>query len=72
MKEVPAYLAWGVPGEEPTENVKVITRKVLFSRYLEFSVEREDYVRAASLYRSDLKNLIFGLKSYRKFHPSEP
>ena len=52
------------------ETVKITTRKYLFSRKLEFSLEREDHIRATYLSKSDFNNLMFSLKVHRKLHPN--
>ena len=68
--EMPGYFSVGIPNTEP-EMVTIITRKPFLSRYLECSLEREGYLRVATVHKSDLKSLLFSLKTYRKFHPKE-
>ena len=50
-----------LPTEE-RETVTVTTRKGLFCRRLEFSLERDGYIRSTSVSKSDLNNLLFNLK----------
>ena len=63
-------LAVGVPNDK-REPVKVTYRTLLISRMLEFSVEREGYIRAAHLHRSDFNSLVNGVKFYKRLHPRE-
>jgi hypothetical protein len=39
---------------------------------LEFSLERDGYIRATTVSKSDLSALVSGAKFYRKIHPKEP
>ncbi|MBR1707176.1 MAG: hypothetical protein IJ721_10400 [Bacteroidales bacterium] len=71
VTEVPGYLSFVVPDDEPTETITVTTRKPLLSRYLEFSIQCDGYVRATDIHKRDLRNIIFSLKTYRKIHPKE-
>ncbi|MBR1538175.1 MAG: hypothetical protein IJ636_01560 [Bacteroidales bacterium] len=64
-------LAFGFPKDEKLETVKVLYRKVLLTKKLEFIVEREGYVRATYVDRSDLNSLARGVKFYKKLHPKE-
>lgn len=68
--ELSGCLAFGVPNED-RESVKVTLKKPFLSRYLEFSVQREGYIRATSVRRSELNSLASGVKFYRTFHPNE-
>ncbi len=67
--ETEGNLAPLLPTDE-METVKITTRKYLFSRKLEFSLEREDHIRATYLSKSDFNNLMFSLKVHRKLHPN--
>lgn len=70
--ETTGYLSLGVPDETKTETVTITTRKSpLAGRYLQFSVQREGYIRAATVQKSQLKGLIFNMKLYRKTHKKE-
>lgn len=53
------------------ETVTVTRRNSLFSRLLEFSVMRDDFVRATYVSKSNFKSLVTGLKFYKKLHPNE-
>ncbi|MBR4585731.1 MAG: hypothetical protein IKO29_03195 [Bacteroidales bacterium] len=68
--EVPGCLAVGFPKDE-SEPVKVTFRKLLLTRMLEFSVERDGYLRATHVSRSDFNSLVNSLKFYRRIHPNE-
>ena len=68
--EVSGCLAFGFPSDE-LETVTLTCRKVLLGRNLEFSVERDGYIRANYIQRSDLNSLVSGVKFYRKIHPKE-
>ena len=50
------------------ETVKVTTRKNIFGRSLEFALEREGYIRATSVSKSDFSSLMFNLKLNRKMY----
>lgn len=63
-------LAVGFPKDELLP-VAVTARRMLFTRQLEFTVEREGYLRSAYIDRSNLSSLLSGLKLYRKLHPKE-
>ena len=60
--------AW--PSGDP-ETVKITRRKVLLSNLLEFSLEREGYIRATHLSKMDFNSLLNGVKFYKKIHPKE-
>ena len=68
--EVTGNLALGYPRDD-REPVKVAYKRFLLSRMLEFSVERDGYMRAAHIGRADFNSLITSLKLYRKIHPNE-
>ena len=53
---------------EKLETVKVTTRKGLFTRNLEFALEREGYIRATSVSKSDFGNLMTNLKLNKKLY----
>ena len=53
------------------ETVTVTSRKLILSRLLEFSVERDDFIRATHVARSDFNALVSSLKFYQKIHPNE-
>ena len=68
--ETTGCLAWGVP-DDKWEPVSVTLRKPLLSRYLEFSVQREGYIRSARIPRSEFNSIVRGVKFYQKIHPNE-
>lgn len=51
--------------------LKVKSLKPLLTRNLEFYEERDGYIIAASISRSAFKNLVSGVKFYRKLHPKQ-
>ena len=63
-------LAPMLPGDV-LEPVTVTSRKILLSRSLEFSVERDGYIRATYVQRSDFNTLVGAVKFYSKIHPKE-
>lgn len=68
--EVEGCLAAAFPTDE-LETVTITTRKLMLSRKLEFSLQREDYIRATYISKSDFASLVGSLKFYRKLHPKE-
>ena len=58
--------------DESREMAKVTSRKLLFTRQLEFSIEREDHLRATYVSRADFNGLVNSVKFHRKLHPNEP
>ena len=50
------------------EPVRIMHRKPLLSHVLEFRVEREGYVRATHIQKSDFAPLVSGMKLYRRMH----
>ena len=54
--------------KDSLEPVRVVYRKLLISKMLEFSVTREGYTRATSVQRSDFNSLVSSLKFYKKLH----
>ena len=58
------------PDSDKLETVTVTARKAL-SRKLEFSLQREGYIRATYVLKSDLGSLLSNVKFYRKLHPKE-
>ncbi|MBR3744286.1 MAG: hypothetical protein IKN31_04160 [Bacteroidales bacterium] len=68
--ETEGCLAFAFPNEN-LEKVTVTYQKVLLTKMLAFSVEREGYVRSTHIPRSQINSLISSLKLYRKLHPKE-
>ncbi|MBR3076150.1 MAG: hypothetical protein IKH11_10425 [Bacteroidales bacterium] len=54
---------------EKTETVVITCRKPLLSKYLDFSLVRDGYLRSAACEKSNLNSLFSGLKLYKKLHP---
>jgi len=61
-------LVFAVPSQDKLEEVTVTTRKVLFSRNLEFMLERDGYTRITDVSKSYLSTLSKGMKFYARFH----
>ena len=68
--EVEGSLAIAFP-KDNYEPVKVTYHKMLLSRVLEFSVERDGYIRATHIPRTDFGSVVTSLKLYQKMHPKE-
>lgn len=68
--EVQGCLGFGVPNDN-LETVTVTYCKPLLSKILEFTVQREGYIRSSHVQKSDLTALVNGVKFYRKLHPKE-
>ncbi len=61
-------LVFAVPSQDKLEEVTVTSRKVLFSRDLEFMLERDGYTRITYVSKSHLSTLNKGMKFYARFH----
>ena len=57
--------------KDDTEIFKVTSGKQLFSRYVVFSIQRDEYLREAQISKSEFRNLMNSMKFYRKLHPKE-
>ena len=68
--EIEGCIAAAFPNDK-LETVKVTYQKALLTNVLEFSVERQGYVRATHIPKSQFKALIRSLKIYRKLHKKE-
>jgi len=68
--EVEGCLAAMYPGEN-FEPVTITSRRLLGSKILSFSVNREDFVRATYISKADFGSLVFSLKAYKTLHPNE-
>lgn len=68
--EVSGVLSAGWPAGD-LEPVKVVYRKVLLSNKLMFSVERQGYIRATYVGKTDFNALVSGVKFYKRLHPKE-
>ena len=69
-KEMMGCLAPAIPNDK-IETVKITYRKLLLSKMLEFAIEREGYIRATHISKTDFGSLILSMKMYRKIHPKE-
>lgn len=69
--EIDGCLGVSVPNEVNIEPVTLTYRKILLSRMIEFSVRRNDLVRASYIPRADYNGLMTSMKIYRKLHPKE-
>ena len=45
--------------------------KPVLSKILEFSVQREGYMRAAHMQKGEFDTLVRGVKFYQRLHPKE-
>jgi len=63
-------LAAGFPNDK-LEPVTVTLRKPLLTRMLEFSVEREGYIRSTHVSRMDFGSIVTSMKLHRKIHPND-
>ena len=68
--EVQGCLSALFPGED-FETVTITSRRLLASKILSFSLQREDFVRATYIGKSDFSSLVFSLKAYKALHPKE-
>ena len=68
--EVQGCLSALYPGEE-LETVTITSRRLLASKILSFSLQRDDFVRATYITKSDFGSLVFSLKAYKALHPKE-
>lgn len=57
--------------KDDTEVFRVVSGKRLFSRYVVFSIQRDEYLREAQISKSEFRNLMGSMKIYRKIHPKE-
>lgn len=69
--ETEGVLAVGNPSMGEVEPVSVTSRRFLFQRIIEFSVQRNGYVRATHIGRGELGSIVSSVKFYRKIHPKE-
>ena len=69
--EIQGCLAFGFPKDEKMETVTVTYRKLLLSRLLEFSVQREGYIRSAHVQKSDFGSLVSSVKLHHKLFPKK-
>ena len=68
--EMQGCLAIGFPNDK-VEKVNVTYQKIIFTKVLEFSIDREEYTRATHSPKSEFNSLVSGVKFYKKLHPSE-
>ena len=68
--EVPGCLAVVFPNDE-LETVRITLRKPLLSTLLEFSVQRQEHIRATHIPKGQFNALVGGIKFYGKLRPNE-
>lgn len=68
--EMPGCLAFGFPNDN-LETVKITYRRPFLTRKLEFSLEREGYIRATFVSKSDLGSIVTSTKIHKKLHPRD-
>ena len=68
--QMEACFAAAVPNDK-LETITITRRKVLLSNMLEFAVEREGYIRATHVTKSDLSGILSSVKFYAKLHKKE-
>ena len=68
--EIDGCLSLANPSES-MEPVTVTSRRFIISRLLEFSVKRDEFIRATHIPRSDFNSLVTTVKLYQKIHPNE-
>lgn len=68
--ETTGCLAIGFPNGN-REPVRVKYMKPVLSKILEFSVQREGYMRAAHMQKGEFDTLVRGVKFYQRLHPNE-
>ena len=71
VMETVGILALGNPSTGDPEPAYVTSRRFLFQKILEFSVQRDGYVRATHIPRMDFGSIVSGVSLYRKIHPNE-
>ena len=69
-REMEASFAPLLP-DERRETATVTYRKIFLSKKLMFSLEREGYIRATYVSKSDLGQLVSNAKWYKRTHPKE-
>ena len=68
--QIQGNFAAGIPGDR-LEPVTITYRRILLGKALEFSLQRDGYLRATYVSKSNFSNLNRGLKLYRKLHQKE-
>lgn len=68
--EIPGCLAPAFPNND-LETVTIAKKRFILIPKIEFSVQRDGYVRATYFTRSQLAGLVSGIKFYKKLHPNE-
>ena len=69
-KEIKGCLAAVAPSNN-METVTLTSRRLLGSRIVEFSVKRDDLIRANYINKSNFNSLFNGVKFYKKLHPNQ-
>lgn len=71
VTEVTGVLAIGNPSMADPETITVTSRRLIFTRQLEFTAQREGYLRAAFITNSELGTMLNGVKFHRKLYPND-
>ena len=69
-KQVKGCLAAMYPNDN-METVTLTSRRLLGSKIVEFSVRRDDLIRANYINKSNFGSLLNGVKFYKKLHPNQ-
>lgn len=69
-KQIKGCLAAMYPSDN-METVTLTSRRLLGSKIVEFSVKRDDLVRANYINKSNFGSLLSSLKFYKKLHPNQ-
>lgn len=69
-KEIEGCLAAMYPSDN-METVTLTSRRLLGSKIMEFSVKRDDLIRANYITKGNFGSLLSGVKIYKKLHPKE-
>ena len=68
--EMQGCLALAVPNDS-YETVTLTLKRIIFSKKIMYSVEREGYIRATYVTKTNFNSLLTGVKFYRALHPNE-
>lgn len=71
VKEVEGVLTVGNPSMGDPETVYLTARRYFLSRLIEFSVQRNGYLRATHVTKGEMGSLLTSLKIHRKIHPND-
>ena len=62
---------FGLIPDDSRVPVRLLSRKLIFTRLLEFSIREGELFRSTSVARSDFNSLLSSVKWYLKLHPEE-